>query len=288
VRAVRDEKVVRPVGNGPAGSSNESLRVGVISYVHLRVGRTLWGKPLDAARFVFVSDERGRLARVRVRRGTRFHVGDALGTLNALSHVHLEVGPRGAEIDPLSLGLIGFTDHIPPTIQPRGIRFFSDDGDTLVADAPRTPRSPAVPGASASGAPVLSGPVSIVVDAFDRVDGNREYRRLGVYALGYQVLHRDGSPAPGFEQPRMTLVFDRLPSEPEASKLVYAEGSGITAYGNRTTRFLYIVTNSLVDGVASHGVWDTRSLPEGDYTVRIIAADRAGNTTTRDVPVTIR
>jgi len=241
--------------------------------------------------------------------------------------VHMDIGPRGAEINPLSLRLIGFADNIAPTILPRGVRFFSETGEEF---APAPARLPAVvPGSSgnsgetspqrgwaswprgggkprptgAPGAargptpvgqgfspatPVLSGRVSVVVEAFDRVDGNRANRRLGVYALGYQVLRRDLSPVPGFEQPRMSLVFDRLPSDPEAPQVVYAEGSGITVYGNKTTRFRYIVTNALIEGVASRGTWDTSSLLAGEYVVRILAADRSGNTTTRDVPVAIR
>ena len=49
----------------------------------------------------------GKLARVRVRRGTRFRPGDALGTVNRMYHVHLIVGPSGAEINPLSLSPVG-------------------------------------------------------------------------------------------------------------------------------------------------------------------------------------
>ena len=33
----------------------------------------------------------------------------------------------------------------------------------------------------------------VVVDAWDQIDGNRPNRRLGVHALGYQVLQPDGS-----------------------------------------------------------------------------------------------
>jgi hypothetical protein len=292
VRAVRDEKVTHPIGNGTFGTANESLRVGVVSYVHMRVGRTPRGQVLDPARFAFVRDERGKPVRVRVRRGTRFHVGDALGTLNGLSHVHMDIGPHGAEINALSLPLIGFADHVAPTILPRGVSFYDESGQLFVpapAPARLKPRpTGARGGAVAPGPPLLSGRVSIVVEAFDRVDGNRANRRLGVYSLGYQVLGRDGTPAPGFEQPRMTIVFDRLPSVPEAPQLVYAEGSGITVYGNRTTRFRYIVTNSLLDGVASPGTWDTRSLGAGEYIVRVVAADQSGNVATRDVAVTIR
>jgi hypothetical protein len=132
--------------------------------------------------------------------------------------------------------------------------------------------------------------VAIVVDAWDQANESRPGRRLGLYELGYQVLLTDGTPAPGFETVRHTMRFDRFTIDPEAAHLVYAAGSGIPAYGNRRTRFLYVITNTLRDGVAARGSWDTNELPPGDYILRIWAADINGNVATanRDVPVTIR
>ncbi|MGE5359102.1 MAG: hypothetical protein ACM3NQ_08795 [Bacteroidales bacterium] len=308
VRAVRNEKVQRPLGASGFAGLNEALRVGVVSYVHVRVGRTLRGRPLDPTRFELLPDETGRPSRVRVRRGTRFHVGDPIGTINAFAHVHLGLGPYGAEVNALSLSLPGFADHIPPTIArvelygESGERMESADGrssESIVdsrksrvdsrksrvgsresiagRQAPRTGKAVRL------GAPIpISGRVSIVVEAYDRVDGNRPKRRLGVYALGYQVLHADGTPVPGFEQPLTTIEFDRLSSDPAAPQMIYAQGSGITVYGNRTTRFRYIITNSLLDGLATRGTWDTSALPPGEYRLRVFAADRAGNRTERE------
>jgi hypothetical protein len=118
---------------------------------------------------------------------------------------------------------------------------------------------------------------------------NAERRRLGLYKLGYQVLKTDGSPAPGFTEPRINIVFNRLPGDREATKVAYAAESGITVYGSKTTRFLYEVTNTVRDGRAARGVWDTSQLPKGDYILRIIAADFSGNETHegRDVPVSV-
>ena len=90
-------------------------------------------------------------------------------------------------------------------------------------------------------------------------------------------LAKDQTPVAGFERPVETIRFDRLVSDPEASRLVYAPGSGIPFYGRRRTRFLYIVTNTYRDGVASPGVWDTRALAPGDYTLRVRVADIHGN-----------
>jgi hypothetical protein len=129
----------------------------------------------------------------------------------------------------------------------------------------------------------------VVVDAWDQVDGNAARRRLGLYSIGYQVLHPDASPAPGFDAPRQTIVFDRLPSEAAAS-LLFADGSGIPAYGNRASRFLYRATNTFRNGVAAPGRWDTRTLRPGDYILRMWVADICGNLAlrNRDVAVTIR
>ena len=68
-----------------------------------------------------------------------------------------------------------------------------------------------------------------------------------------------------------------LPPSDDAAKLAYASDSGITVYGSKTTRFLYEVTNSIRDGRGTAGVWDTTSLPKGNYLLRILAADYSGN-----------
>ena len=110
---------------------------------------------------------------------------------------------------------------------------------------------------------------------------------MGVYSLGYQVLQKDGRPVNGFEEPRTTIVFDRLPQTPGAGGLAYAQGSGITVYGNRATRFRYLVTNDVRDGEAAEGWWDATTLMPGDYRVRVVAKDFAGNAATREVPVRV-
>ncbi len=276
VRAVRSEKVTSPVANWGFDDLNEGLRVGVISYIHMHVGRDKDGKVFNDPRFVQVKGSDGKLVRMRVRRGARFRPGDALGTINRMYHVHLNVGPPGSEINPLTLSPIGFTDQVAPTIEKDGIQLFDESGARLSEKQ--------------GGRLVVHGHVSIVVDAFDRTDMNASRRRLGLYSLGYQVLKPDGTPAPGFEQPRINLVFRRLPANWDAAKIAYAEQSGITVYGSATTRFLYNVTNIVRDGRAANGVWDTAGLPSGDYILRIIAADYSGNEAhdNRDVLLTVR
>jgi len=276
VRVVHSEKVTSPQPNWGFDSLNEGFRVGVVSYIHMNVGRDKDAQVFDDPRFIKVNDAAGRLASIRIKRGTRFQVGDALGTVNKMYHVHLNIGPPGGEINPLSLSPMGFSDTIAPIIEKDGIQLFAASGMRL-SEKQRDRL-------------LVSGRVRIVVDAFDRTNMNASRRRLGLYRVGYQLLKPDGTPAPGFEQPRNNLIFNRLPGDRDATKIAYAAESGITVYGNATTRFLYEVTNTVKDGRAAAGVWDTSSLPKGDYILRIIASDYSGNEAQdgRDLPITVR
>jgi hypothetical protein len=274
VRVVRSEKVTSPLPNWGFDSLNEGFRVGVVSYIHMHVGRDKDAKIFDDSRFIPVNDGEGKLARVRVKRGTRFRPGDAVGTINKMYHVHLNVGPPGGEINPLSLAPVGFKDDIPPTIEKDGIQLFAANGARL-----KEKRGERL---------LVSGPVRIVVDAYDRTNMNPDRRRLGLYKLGYQVLHPDGTPAPGFDQPRINILFNRLPGDREATKVAYADESGITVYGSKTTRFLYELANTVRDGRVARGVWDTSQLPAGDYVLRIVAADFSGNEAQQGRDVLIR
>jgi hypothetical protein len=275
VRAVREEKVSSPLANWGFGGLNEGVRAALMTYVHLRVGRDEKDEMLRGTPFVPVRDGEGRVARVRLRRGTRLRVGDALGTINRMYHVHMNLGPSGAELNPLVLPFVGLTDRAAPTIERDGVHLFDESGARLVEKR--------------GGRLLLRGRVRIVVDAFDQVDGNQARRRLGLYRLGYQLLLPDGAPAPGFERPRVQIEFNRLPPGDEPTKIAYADESGITVYGSKQTRFLYEVTNTVRDGRASRGAWDTGELPPGDYTLRIHAADFSGNEAdaNRDLPVTV-
>jgi hypothetical protein len=273
VSAVRDGVVASAVAANGFGTLTESLRIGPLAYVHLRVGRSKSGEPFADTRFAPVYDPDGKLVAMRVKRGARFTTGEVIGSVNGFNHVHLNVGWPGEELNPLAFRLVQFEDHIAPTIA--HIRL-QDDRGLRVNDRRR-------------GRFVLPDRVQIIVDAWDTADGNKPGRRLGVYDLGYQVLERNGTPAAGFDQPHHTLRFDRVVADPAIVRTVYAAGSGIPFFGQRRTRFLYIVTNTFRDGIASTGWWDTSTLAPGDYILRIWAADISGNVATakRDVPVTI-
>lgn len=274
VRALRSEKVTSPIANWGFDDLSEGIRMSLISYIHIRLGRDKNGEFFDDPRFIPVLAEDQKPTRMRVRRGARFNTGDAIGTVNRMYHVHLNVGPPNGEVNPLSFLPVGFTDGVAPKIEKDGIQLFDDAGRRVTE--------------TREGRLLVQGRISIVVDAFDRTEMNAERRRLGLYRLGYQVLTPDGNPAAGFEQPRITIQFNKLPPNDDAAKIAYADLSGITVYGSKLTRFLYNVTNVVRDGEASVGFWNASELAPGDYILRIIAADYSGNEAVDNRDVLIR
>lgn len=275
VLAVLPATVSDPYPNWTFGQLGEGMSIGPLSYIHMRVGRDASGKPLDP-RFQVLAGPNGKPARVRVRRGTRFAVGDPLGTINPMAHVHMEYYPGGVAVNALALPFTGLRDTVPPRIQ--SIALYDAGGQRL----------PRKKGQRLHVARTL-GALTIVAAAYDQMDDNLARRRLGLYKLGYQLLHADGSPVAGFETPRITQVYNRLPREREAVKLLYAENSGITVYGSKATVFAYAVNNTLHDGVALPGTWNVDGLAPGDYVLRIYAADFAGQAALegRDLPITV-
>ena len=276
VLSVSNEKVSSPLPNGGFGGVGEGLSFDGFSYYHLRVGRTVKNGALDPARFIMLNDDKGKPERVRIKRGTRFAVGDTLGTVNSMFHVHLVRHMGGAEANPLELPLPGFSDSVIPRIEAITLR---DASGATLARKPGKPVTVARAG----------GPLSIVVEAYDQSDGNAARRKLGLYKVGYQILAADGAPLAGYAQPVVNIEFNRLPPDRESVQVAYAKDSGITVYGSATTRFLYVVTNVVRDGAARTGSWNPAQLAPGAYLVRIYAADFAGNVALagRDLPITL-
>ena len=182
MRAVRDGTVMSPVSTGDVRHA-ERVAAARTDHLRARPRRTSSGRAMSAHRAGFVGtyDDAGKLARVRVRRGTHFAAGDVIATVNPFNHVHLNVGWPGEEVNPLRLRLSQFSDTIAPTIAAR-----------RRAPLQRKTGTP-VPRVRVQAAGAVSGRVRIVVDAWDQADGNRPNRRLGLYALGYEVLSPDGS-----------------------------------------------------------------------------------------------
>jgi sugar lactone lactonase YvrE len=281
-RLVRAEKMLRPLPVSGVGGPRESIRFPALGYVHLRVGRTQDDRAFADDRFVVRRDDGGKVTGVRVRRGASFRAGEAVGTLNNQNHVHLIAGPVGGEFNALAaLELPGVKDTVEPVIEKDGVRLFDREGRELNTSAENKRQEKG----SAVTPVAVRGDVRVVVRAYDRMDGNAVRRRLGLYRLGYQVLKADGSPAPGFDGPRVTVSFETLPDDVRAAPLAYAAGSKSGATGE--TVFAYIVTNTVRDRAAQEDFWHTTELTPGDYTLRVFAADFFGNRATRDVPVRV-
>jgi sugar lactone lactonase YvrE len=283
-RVVRSEKILRPLAVEGVGGIRERIRFPNLGYIHLRIGRDKDNRAFADERFSLRRDAEGKVTGVRVRRGTRFNAGDAIGTLNNQNHVHLIAGPTGSEFNALAaLELPGVKDTVAPVIEKDGVRLFDGNGKEFVAaSATKEEKRGEVSGKSLT----VRGDVRVVVRAYDQMDGNAARRRLGLYQLGYQVLDADGRPAQGFAEPRWTISFESLPdNDSRAVPVAYAEGSKAGATGE--TIFAYVVTNVVRDRSATEDFWHTSTLPEGDYILRVFAADFFGNKTTRDIAVRV-
>jgi DNA-binding beta-propeller fold protein YncE len=277
-RAIFSERVTLPIAVYGVGSGRERLRLPLIGYIHLRVGRDGSGQPcgyFPNGAITFRRDYNGQITGVRLRRGTRINAGDPIGALNSLHHVHLIAGPAAMESNPLAaLQFPGLSDTVAPTIE--SVAVTNEIGESLFDSAKTTRRTKTY---------LINGRARVIVRAYDRLDGNPQRRRLGLYRLGYQLLRLDGSPEAGFEQPLYNLVFDRLPINQDLIKLVYAAGSQSGYEGS--TVFGYIVTNVAGGGLARESFLDASQIAPGNYTLRVFAEDFFGNQASRDTPLTV-
>ncbi len=272
LRVLFSERVTLPLAVEGVGGLRERLRLPLLGYTHVRIARDQNDQPLGSfgiREAIFQHDDKGKVTGVRIPRGTRINAGDIVGTLNAFNHVHLIAGPSAAEVNALAaLELPNLADTVAPTIE--ALRLVHEQGE-LKAE---------------KGQPIsISGKVQFIVRAFDQVNGNAGYRRLGVYQVGYQLLSKDGAPLPDFKEPRFNLVFNRLPDDWSTVRIAYAAPSQ-SGYTGKTI-FDYVATNVVRDGFAREEGLDTTKLPNGDYVLRAVVEDFFRNRTTKDLPITV-
>lgn len=270
VRALFSERVTLPLAVEGVGGLRERLRLPLLGYIHVRIARDQNDQPLGSfgGAAIWQRDDKGKVIGLRIPRGTRINAGDIIGTLNAFNHVHLIAGPNAAEVNALAaLQLPGLVDTIAPTIE--AVRLVNEQGELKAEkDKPM----------------LVSGNVQFIVRAFDQVDGNAGYRRLGVYQVGYQILTKDGVALPEFKEPQFNLVFNRLPEDWATVRLAYAEPSQ-SGYTGRTI-FDYIATNIVRDGAAREVGLNTK-LPNGEYILRAVVEDFFRNRATKDLRIQI-
>jgi DNA-binding beta-propeller fold protein YncE len=275
-RFVRSEKVLWPLATAAFNTLRENLRLPTLGYIHIRLGRDQSDKAFPDVRFQWSHDDSGTLSGVRIPRGTKFQAGEAIGTLNAMNHVHLIAGRPGYEMNALSaLDLPGVKDTIAPVIE--NVAVYNENWQPVDARSETKTSSARIN---------LAGKVHIVAKCYDRMDGNADRRRLGVYRVGYQILREDGTPVEGFEEPRTSIRFDKLPEYfSNGPRLVYAIGSKSGATGE--TIFNYNVTNFAQHGEAHEGAFDTGTIPPGNYILRVFAADFFDNLVNKDIRIGI-
>ena len=90
----------------------------------------------------------------------------------------------------------------------------------------------------------------------------------------------------GFGQPRTAIEFARLPGD-ELVKDYYADKSGITVQGSSETHFRYRIGRA-AGQASAEPPFSTAALAPGDYLLRIVAKDYAGNEATRGRDVAVR
>lgn len=271
-RFVRAEKVLRPMSAQLFNTLRENLRMPTLGYIHIRLGRDQTDNPFDDPRFLF-SYAGGKMKGIRIRRGAKFEAGDPIGTLNSMNHVHLIAGRAGHEMNAVAaLELPGIGDSIAPVIE--NVKFY-DENWSPVAET-QNPNSRIN----------IKGKVRVVAKAYDRMDGNAERRRLGVFSVGYQLLNENGSPVASFEEPKATISFDKLPDDGNrAVRFVYAPGSKSGATGE--TIFNYTVSNNVQNGSAAEGFFESSKFAPGNYTLKVFARDYFGNEAVKELKITI-
>lgn len=267
-RFIRDEKVLRPIAAENFGTLRELIRMPMLGYIHIRLGRNASGETFGDERFQYSRDRTGKMTDVRVPRGAKFKAGEPIGTLNPMNHVHLIAGRSGSEMNALdALKLPGISDSRPPVIEKVTIYDQNWNLVETVSDRSRI---------------TLTDKLRIVVRAYDQVDGNAERRRLGVFSVGYQMW---GGDAPVSAGPLGEIKFDRLPSN-DSLRYVYANGSHSGATGE--TIFNYIATNFVSGESHREAFLDAAAFDNGMYRLSVFASDYFGNTSRRDIVIEVK
>lgn len=272
-----DEQVVSPFAIQDVGTWRERLRLPVLGYIHLRVGRDARDKSLGALPIEFGNNADGSL-RARIPRGTRIPAHSLIGTLNRMNHVHLTVGPLGREVNALSvIAFPGFRDTLAPILEE--VRIVRGDGDDVVDSQPDKKRK----NQNVIGRTVLRRDerYRVLIRAFDRHDGNAQSRKLGLFKVGFQILDGHGSPVREFHDPDFRLIFETVPNRPDACKLAYAPES--RSWSSGPTVFWYEATNVVRSPTAERRYLPLDTLPSGDFILRAVVEDVAGNRSTRDL-----
>ena len=159
------------------------------------------------------------------------------------NHVHFNDGYNRQEVNALrDSGITPFDDNIDPVFYSNPVTLREDDPNVGGWDG------------GADGAIIdkdsVYGNVDIIVHAKDEIDAGR---RVGLYAISYQICDQDCWPLSG---EILNFVFDQWESNYYVN-FIYAD------------TFQYIITNQ----ITSNGYWNTSGWSDGTYCLRINAYD---------------
>jgi hypothetical protein len=98
-RAIFSERVALPFAVDGFGGTRERVRLPLIGYIHLRLGRDANDRPFGDKRFIFRRMNRDSWP-VFESRVEHYSMQAMLWTLNRLNYVHLIAGPYSGEVMP--------------------------------------------------------------------------------------------------------------------------------------------------------------------------------------------
>jgi murein DD-endopeptidase MepM/ murein hydrolase activator NlpD len=220
-------------------------------------GVAKWGGSNNYSRFVRVGDFEYVHLKDPVRQGTRVKAfTTVIGTVYpGQEHVHFTRWTPDGPVNPLLFGgMANYVDTAPPVI--RDLVAYRENGTKVRLDK-------------------INGAVALFVNATDvQSNGGNE---TGVYRLGYRIKNATGAAVVG---PYKCVQMDCVVPEPVGNLL----------YTTQSTRHKFepiFWTRLTIKSPSADGTLHTGHLPPGNYTVEVTASDVAGNTTVRDVPITI-
>lgn len=223
----------------------------------------------STATTIWVGDFRYVHINVLVPNNVTLDVHDVVGVIDISNHLHFRektdtTTPYNA-INPLRNGaLYSYIDSTKPHID--SILFYRQGTDTLLSGA-------------------LNSTVDILCVAGDtRTDtighAPTDTGNVSVYKIGYEIKDTLGNVRQSWER----IIFDTLPDPSNDAQLALTYGSG-----SNNSHFRYWVTNDPFNADTSlrNSYWNTMSVADGQYWVKVIAKDIKENEGVDSVRVTV-
>ncbi len=191
-------------------------------------------------------------------------VSTGITPLGTIQNNHLHFQEKDGELNPLRKysGLSPFSDIAPPTINSINI----------------LRQGLGQPYPTEGGVPIVDGQANIRVNAKDSMSNNGS-SKVGVYEIGYKIVNASGTTVADYQG---KIHFDTI--KDYKVDLIYDTNL------SKNDNYEYWVTNS----PTANEYWNTTEtisgiiIPNGNYTIEVIAEDTMGNPATYVQPVIIR